>query len=399
MSLLLRFLGGPRDRFAAEALRVIGRVPGVVGARYDPEQFAIAVQRQGHAKPAWLFLSNVYGECQGASRVERRERLERLARIGDGADEDQTWESVRDRLRPVLRPVTFAQVGVRGVVAPIRRPALPYLAEFVVVDHPESMSYVTPARLEEWKVTVEEVFRAARENLQVIAEPSLRAQSPARNTIVRMVDTGDGYFTSLLLAAGWVAGMASRLGSPILVFVPDTTTVMLVPVPDGEADGLFALAESEYREAVRSLSPAAYTCDEHGNVAPYALATGHPHHVAARRAQVLLALAEYGAQTHWLSKEYQEANFPVQVGALRAFEVPGGSPVTTATWTRATTILLPEADLISFVEDDVEHLRVPWQRVAQAVRLQPEPLLTPARYRVEDWPPPSIMDALANPLS
>jgi hypothetical protein len=397
MGLLHRFIPRPRDRFAAEVLRVVERAPGVTGARYDPAQFAIAVRRHGRTEPAWIFLSNAYGECLGASRAERRDRLERLVRILVGPDEPETWESVQNRLRPVLRPVTFGQIGVRGAVPPLRRPALPYLAEYVVVDQPESMSYVTPGRLETWGVTVEEVFRTARANLETIAHRSLQDQPPEPNTMVRMVDTGDGYFTSLLLAPGWLVGMAHRFGSPILVFVPDTNTVLILQAPLGAAGDLFTMVEEQYRQAVRSLSPMAYTTNDRGSVVAYAPPAGHPHHLAARRAEVVLALSEYGAQTQWLAKEYQDAGIPVHVGALRAFEMPGSAPVTLATWTHATTTLLPEADFISFVKDASEHFRVPWQRVAQLVDLQPEPLLAPARYRVGDWPPSSVMSALAEP--
>ncbi len=389
-----RLTGSPRDGFAAQALRVARRCQGVTDARYDAEKFAIAVWRQGTREPVWLFLSNVYGDCKGAPRAERRQRIERLLQIIMRPTDADTWESAQSRLRPVLRAVTFAQGGVAGMVPPISRPALPYLNELVVVDHPDSMAYVTPQRLESWGVSVEEVFAAARANLAELAERSLRGKAPSPNELVRMVDTGDGYFTSMLLAPGWLAGISERMGTPVVAFVPDTNTVLLCTLPTTGLGKLYELVEQEYGQAVRSLSPVGYTTDARGTVVPYAPPEGHPDFVAARRAEVVLAASEYGTQTQWLSEQYEKAGIEVFVAKLIAASRPGEPAITAATWTDGISTLLPRAQYIAFVRDNVAELRVPWEAVADLVGLQPEPLLSPARYRVDGWPPAEVIDAL-----
>ncbi|GIH14004.1 hypothetical protein Raf01_21760 [Rugosimonospora africana] len=365
----------------------------MVSAQYDREAFAIAVRRPGAREPIWIYLSNVYAECAGASRSERRERIDRLIRIMAEPHVDEAWESVRPKLRPVLRPVTFGQAGVTGVVPPISRAALPLLRELVVIDQPESMAYVGPSRLDAWGVTVDEVFDAARANLTQISDEWLRHDWPGDDALIRMIDTGDGYFTSLLLAPDWLAEVSRRAGKPVVAFVPDTNTVLLCDVAGGGLAALYEMVEKEYGEAIRGLSPVGYVAGPDGRVVPYA-PVDHADRVAARRAEVLLAATEYGAQTQWLAKQYDQAGIDVYVGRLLAVARPGEPAVTVATWTDGITSLLPEAQYISFVGDGGPGPRVPWRVVAELVGLEPEPLLAPARYRVSAWPPPEVMAEL-----
>ena len=397
MGILRRFFGGPKDAFAAEARKIASRAPGVTGVRYDKADFALAVFRSGHRQPVQVFLDNVYGECQGLTAAQRRQQIARLVRIMLTPDQDGGWEASRERLRPVLRPVSFGQVGVTGMVPPISRAALPYLRELVVVDRPESMAYVAPEQVVSWGVTADEVFAQARANLDEIAQVSLDGDWPGPDALIRMIDNGDGYYTSLLLARGWLAGVSARVGAPVMAFVPDVRTVMLCAVPsgDGEVAKLYELVGREYQEAVRSLSPVGYVAGEDGRVVPYSPTVDGRDRSAVRRAEITLALAEYGAQTSWLRRQYEQANVDVFVAALVAASKPDEPPFTVATWTDGVTSLLPEAQYISFVrEGETGLLLVPFSVVAELIDLRPEPLLSPVRYRVESWPAPDVMDRL-----
>ncbi|WP_155373783.1 hypothetical protein [Catellatospora vulcania] len=394
MGLLGRLFGSPRDRFAAEALRITRRTPGVLRVAYDPAKFAIAAWRDGTTSPVWIYLSNVFAECEGAGAAGRRERITQLVRIIMTPRADETWPQVRHRLRPVLRAETFGQAGPMGMVPPLSRAALPHLRELVVVDSPESMAYVTPPRLDEWEVTADEVFAAARENLQRIAERSLNRGWPDAGALIRMVDTGDGYFTSLLLAPGWLAGISEAMQAQVVAFVPDVNTVLLCPVGEGGMPSLFSLIESEFNEATRGVSPVGYVAGERGRVTVYAPPPGHPDHVPARRAQVVLAHTEYGAQTRWLASQYAEHDIDVFVAALIAAARPDEPAITVTTWTDGITSLLPEADFVAFVRDGETWGRVPWHEVARLAELTPVPLLAPTRYQVGGWPAPEVMAQL-----
>jgi hypothetical protein len=388
-------LGQPsRRRFAAQALRIVRRMPGVRAATFDPDKFAIALSRDDGGAAAWLYLSNIYQEAADAPAARRRERLEQLVRIMTAPRSEDSWDAVRERLRPVLRGQTFGQAGPPGMQPPLSRPALPFLHELVVVDHKDAMAYVTAARLDEWGVSADEVFAAARENLAGIARRSLDGPwSGDDSAMITMIDDGDAYFTSLLLAPGWLAGVSERVGSPMLAFAPDNHTLVLCAPPD-DLGPLYDLVETHFKEASRSVSPVGYVAGPDGRTVPYAPPPGHPHEYAVRRAEAVLAASEYGAQTAWLTTQYAEAGLDIHVGELLAVAPPEGPAETIATWTDGVATLLPAARSIAFVRDGGVVLRVPWARVAAEVDLSPEPLLAPPRYRVESWPAADVMERL-----
>jgi hypothetical protein len=383
-------------RFATLALRVARRTPGVQRAEYHARDFMLEIHRTGEGGPARLFLSNIFRETAGASRGQRQERLATLLRVLAAEPPEETWASARAKLRPVLRPATFGTTGQVGMRPPLSRPALPFLNELVVVDQPEAMAYVVAHQLETWGVPAEAIFAAARENLAEPARRTLDGPWPGERSLITMVDDGDAYFTSLLLAPGWLAGVAEQLGGPVLAFVPDNHHLLLCPLPDGSVDPLYAMVENHFTEAVRALSPVGYVAAADGRVVAYQPPAGHPHHAATRRAAAVLAATEYTTQTEWLAEQYAEAGLDLHVGPLIAVAPAGGGPAQTiATWTDGVETLLPAADTIAFVTPAAGVVfRAPWPVVADHTGLRPEPLLSPVRYRVGGWPPADVMAAL-----
>jgi hypothetical protein len=382
------------DRFAAEALGIARRTPAVADARYDRAQFAVIAWPVGQREPIWVYLSNVYRDCAGAGPEERHEALTRLFHAMLAPPTPRDWDEVRPRLRPVLRPATFAQAPTPGIRPPLCRPALPYLSEFVVIDQPESMAYVGPDSLDEWGLEPADVFAVARENMAAAAEHSLTTDWAEPGALFRLVEDGDTYVGSLPLVPGWLAEVSRRMGGQAIAFLPDTGSALLCAVRPGHLDAIYEMVEEDYRNATRPLSPVGYVSDEAGRVVPYRPPAGHPDHLAARRAEVVLATTEYEAQATWLTGLYQENGVDVHVAKLMAVAEPGRPPFTLAVWSDGVTGLLPEADHIAFMGSGGRGPTVPWRVVAELVELWPEPLLEPPRYRVDDWPSPEVMDEL-----
>lgn len=392
VGLLDRLGGSPERRFGALALRAARRTPGVDRAEFHTGDFAIDIYRSGDGSHARLFLGNVFRETAGAPRAERVERLRTVLRVLAAEPPEETWPAVAAKLRPVLRPATFGTTGQVGMRPPLARPALPFLNELVVVDHPEAMAYVVAHQLESWGTEPAEVFAAAHGNLADLARRSFHGPWPAERSTIRLIDDGDAYFASLLLAPGWLAEVAERTGGPVLAFAPDNHTLLLSPLND-DVRPLYELVESQYTEAVRPLSPVGYTAAADGRVTPYAPPPGHPHHAAARRAAVVLAATEYATQTEWLAGQYAANDVGLHVGVLLAVApAGGGAPQTVAPWTAGVPALLPEADSVAFVRPGAGvDFRVPWPLVAERAGLRPQPLLSPVRYRVDDWPPADVL--------
>ncbi|WP_432827758.1 hypothetical protein [Dactylosporangium sp. CA-092794] len=398
MGLLDRLRGTPHDRFARRVLTAM-RDAGVAQARYLPEQFAIEVRRDPAAtSPAIAYLGNLYRECERTGRAERRERIAAfLEAVIYNPGAPSSWTDVAPLLRPLLRTVTFG-MGVQGTAPrPLRRPAWPYVAEFVVVDQPTSIMYVTGKQAQEWGVPESTVFDRARRNMDELAARTAGADDPGDmpgpRALIRMVETGDAYWASHLFVDGWLAGQRLRLGGRPLMFVPDTTGALLVTLGAGDTpDGmgkLFELVETEYREAARPITPMAFTVDDTGAVVPYLAPPGDPMYELTHRTEVLAASAEYGAQArHLISEAF--------VAACTVAQRPDGSVFTVASWADGVDTLLPRADYVALASDGADPFFVAWDAVAREVDLEPEPDLVPERFRLREWPHPGVVERLRN---
>jgi hypothetical protein len=387
-----RLFGSARDRFGREVAARIRQIDSVTESVYEAREFRVAFRRSGDSQRGYAYLENAFRECQGVSAEERESRMTRLVSIAAAAPVSDDWETVRPPLRPVLRSAVFG-IDQGPVKAPLNRPALPYLAEFVVIDTATAMGYVNTGHATRWGVDVEEVFAAARSNMADIALSSLDRKRTGAGP-VRFVDDGDSYFASLLLMDGWLAGMGVRLGAPPLAFVPSQSNGLEVLGVGGpiELNALLKVAVDEYQEAVRPISPVPYTVNEDGDVVPYEVPRDHPSWQAIRHAQVVLAANTYTPQTGYLKALYEREEVDVFISTLQCFRTPGGTDITVATWSDDLVSLLPEAHYVAFPgQEEGSTFLVPWAVVAAEAGLVPEEGFSPPRYRVGDWPDAATM--------
>ncbi|WP_432988111.1 hypothetical protein [Dactylosporangium sp. CA-233914] len=396
MGLFDRLRGTAEERFARRVLGAM-RDAGVARARYLPDQFAIEVHRDSADDPGTIaYLGNIFRECERAGRGEQRERIAAfLAAIIYHPGAPESWEGVAPLLRPLLRTATFGLGVARSGPGPLRRPAWGHLAEFVVVDQPTSLLYVTPKQLQDWGVTEQAVFDRARRNMTELArrtsEASEASEAPGPRSLIRMVESGDAYWASHLFVEGWLASLRSRVGGQPLLFVPDTTGVMLVgrgaeDTPDSLGK-VFALVEQEYHEAARPISPMAFTVDDSGTVVPFLPPPGDPLHEIAHRTEVIIASSEYAAQAQHLESD-------AFVAACTVVQRSDETLFTVASWADKVDTLLPRADFVAFSADGAETFFVPWAAVEREVDLEPEPGLDPPRYRLREWPHPGVIERL-----
>jgi hypothetical protein len=378
-----------RDRFAAETLDVLLALDTVVEAFYVPGEFRIDFLRQGADARAQVYLGNTYAECAGASAEERANRIAKLATVATLPDLPQQWAEIRPLLRVVLRQATFGQGEATAEKVPLARPAMPLLAELVVIDQPTAMRYVTVGEPAKWGVTADEVFAAARNNLATaafgLADGGEPAAAPAA---VRLVESGDDYYSSLPLLPGWLAAMSRMAGGAPLAFVPDHAGLLLVgrSADDASLVPLIDMVADEFAQGVRRISPVPYTVDEAGTVVPFDVPRDHPAWSALRRAQVLLAGDVYSQQAKQLRNAYERDLVDVYVASLVRVTAPSdGHVFTVAPWADGMASSLPYADYIGLGAADASFL-VPFDVAVAELGLTPEPGLNPPRYRVGPWP-------------
>ncbi|GIH01990.1 hypothetical protein Rhe02_00570 [Rhizocola hellebori] len=397
MGLFDRLKGDPRRRFAKQVLRFVLRA-GVARAWIDEEKFAIGYERSLGDAPAWLFLNNSYQECQGESDAFIEHRISTLVDVVlNQPPLPETWDSVRDVLRPVLRGATFG-MGAPSADAKklLARPALPYLREHVVIDTPTAMAYVMEDSVAKWRVTADQVFAAAHENLHARANLGMEpdGDDDEGRRVLRFIDSGDAYFASMILLEGWLAGLAPRVGGRPIAFVPDNNTLIVTCDDPAGMAALLELVEGEYNEAARSISPVAYTVDGSAAVIPYPASATHPAHHHVHRSTIILAANEYGAQKHWTEKAHQREGIDVYVAEFTVGQRPDESLFSYTVWAAPVDTLLPQADYVAFADTDQEAFWVPWKVLTEFVGLIPVEDMNPTRFRVRQWPDPSIVEQL-----
>jgi hypothetical protein len=387
-----RLRGSDEDRFARQVLRAI-KEGGAAEAWYEPDQFAILYRREGtEAKPAVAYLGNLYRECAGGDRAYRDQQIARYVRaVVLHPKLPETWDTVAPLLRPVMRPVGFGNNPHGPGMVPVSRPVLPYVREYVVIDQPDSMAYLTAMRLDSLGVGAEVVFDTARENL--LRQHGMPGTQPGETgpALIRLVEDGTAYWSSCLLLDGWLAAFADRVGGRPVAFMADNSGVLITSDQADALRAVYKLVEEEYREASRPLSPQGYTVDGAGRLVPYAVPDGHPVAPAVHRASCILAATAYLQQRGELGARYGDRMF---VAELLLAERPDGSMFSVATWSHDVDTLLPRADFVGFSSDS-ERFFVPWDVVAdEAAPLLAEEGVAPDRYRVRSWPPPATMDSL-----
>lgn len=296
-----------------------------------------------------------------------------------------TWEEAEESLLPVLRPVTQP-----ASAAPIRRGIAPLLHSLVAMDLPEVRVFVTPEHLARWRAPADLAFAQAAANL------------PAGTGLVRRpdglweLDSDDGYEASRLVLPGFLAAFEGRVNGRPVAVAPHARRLLIAG--SAEIDQLWAileLAAREWRAEGDPVSPVAYVADARGALAPWQPPKEAPEALRASVGASIRALAQREHARHrevLATRGVEVAAYEVAMAAER--DVP--SPYAFTRWTRGSTALLPEVDVVVLTDPAIGPLlAVPaeavWRIAGAHLERLPEtvPLL-----RARSWPDPSMLAAL-----
>ncbi|MFI6957371.1 hypothetical protein ACIBJI_28370 [Nocardia sp. NPDC050408] len=326
----------------------------------------------------------------------------------------RTWAEVRPLLRPILRPTTYKQAALDNLLHRrpeadeidtrfVSRPAFPFVDELVAIDLPNTRSVINYSTLAMWPVSTDEVFAAARENLEAIAQP----HNPRGNAILTRTDRdGDAYLTSWPLAPGWLASFSQRYaGRRPVVFMPDIDTLIVVPDIPHLLARIYRQVEQQYVDARHRLSPQGYTLDEDNAVVPFDRAGRHEQHRTAVRAGYRLAIEEYAAQADWLNealeRDLEFTHCGLQMAIVGEVKLAGTDtrPYTYTIWGKGVDYLLPAADYIMFASTDADNNAVPVCTVPLTAALEitglaPIPGMSPIRFEARFWPDETMLTQL-----
>jgi hypothetical protein len=378
-------LPSSEELFTAEVETALRENP-IVGSVTRGGDFSLLVGRDQGTHT--LFLRNVFAETRDMAPAERAARVQRFISVVRSPPEDElSFEAARGRLVPLLRHATvFHRIDGGKLRVAIQRPFAPFLIECVGVDAEDSIGYLTESQLENWNVSAEAAFRAARETAAAAFAPGdIRPYGSERGFALWHVAKDDSYESSRLLVPGWLAGFASRVSGRPVAIVPARSRVIVGG--DGNEACLRFLIEAanrEYLASPRSITPALYTIGEGGAVVPLLLPPGHPLAGEVALGHVSLAATEYKTQQDVLQAKLGEETFVATYRGFRKGELVSSF----TTWSEDVPSLLPEAAEIAIVPSGGDHFRVPWTTALTVVGdgLRREPGLDPPRWRTGRWP-------------
>jgi hypothetical protein len=278
-----------------------------------------------------------------------------------------------------LRRVTH---GLGGP-ALLRRRALPYLDEVVLVEDPHAyLDDTHPAR---WGMTAEEIFAAARSSMACVPD-DIQGASALGRSLIHVPDNGGGTTIARILLDGWLASFAGRLSGRPVAFIPSNLMLLICAYEPTLVRHLFQLAGEEYDRTARPVSPMGYTFDARGRITVYEPPKGHPAHGLAgmARRRLLVSVTE---QQRCVLDDPRLADVTL---ATR----PDGSAFTTATWELGSDVLLPKVDFAGLAEPGERPFFVPWAVLAEVDLLVEEIDYRPARFRTPARPPSAALGYL-----
>ncbi|MEV6136246.1 hypothetical protein AB0L63_09315 [Nocardia sp. NPDC051990] len=324
-----------------------------------------------------------------------------------------TWAEVRPLLRPILCPTTYKQAARDDLLHRwpeaaeidtrfLSRPAFPFVDELVAIDLPDARSVINYSTLALWSVSADEVFAAARENLESLVQP----HDPRGNAILTRTDRdGSAYLTSWPLAPGWLASFSRRYAGRLVVFIPDIDTLIVVPDIPHLLARIYRQVEQQYVDARHRLSPQCYTLDADDTVVSFDRAGRHEQHRTAVRAGYRLAMWEYAVQAHWLNRALQRdlefTRYDLEMAIVGEIKLAGTDthPFTYTVWGQSVDYLLPAADYISFASTDADNNAVPFCTVPLTAALEITgltliPAMSPIRFEARFWPDETMLTQL-----
>jgi hypothetical protein len=236
---------------------------------------------------------------------------------------------------------------------------------------------------EKWGVSLEEAFKAAKDNLWEKTDPNRFA---GQNGVYHG-EWADSYDSSRMLLTEVIYRLSVD-GDPV-AFVPNRDQLWVTGTND--VAGLTALlkagAESHFKQG-HPLSPDLYVLLD-GTWKLYV-----PEDQSLR--DLLLPIKrqrdaiDYSQQQGLLNDIHKLEEIDIFVAGYKIFEREDGTAYSACIWTNGIDSLLPQAENIAFLADleGKDHFVVPWDAAVSVVGslLEQEPGLMPIRYRVRQFP-------------
>ncbi|HEV3458859.1 MAG TPA: hypothetical protein VHG32_20090, partial [Thermoanaerobaculia bacterium] len=286
------------------------------------------------------------------TRPWRRSWLVRgfLAGVLDAStDLPSSWEAARERVLPAVRHRSYVEACRLSELAeggepkgPAFEPVAGGIVKLLAYDAPTFMALPTATTQQAWGVSLGEALAQPVLNLERVSEP--RWSSPARGVYVS--GWQDDYDGSRILSERALRGLTVE--GAMVALIPDRNCFVVTGLGDVEALRTaleFAAGRANPRPV--SMIPLVRSCPGWETLE---LAPSHPCYALWRRLVLEEKAQLYGQQKKELEALFARLGRDVFVASFMVTEEPGGHLWSRCTWTAGAVSLLPETDLIGFVD-------------------------------------------------
>lgn len=218
---------------------------------------------------------------QSASTLEMlvREQFDISFRDTAPAATDLPWEEARNYLMPQLMPAEFLRMAP---VELVHRPLVEGVVTGVVIDSGPNYQYVNVEGRDRWDIDVNNIFKAAFENLHQRSQGIEMMAFPGENGFF-IVNTGDGFDAVRLLSPEMRDVVAEHIGLPFYAGIPNRDFLVCWSANSDEEfqDKMRQQISTDFDEQPYPLCGKALIVSEDGDIEIAAMAEWDPRSINA----------------------------------------------------------------------------------------------------------------------
>lgn len=381
---------GDRDRFAARVMERLKERGWPHPMRYDRSQFQLLLGGEGGS----LYLGNIFRDWLKFPKAERVAQLDNAIAFVFEFGADDSWDAVRDRLLPLVRPRAFFENAdlspdydwTSGAIR-AQKPLAGPLSIVLAIDRPSSMALVGGAVWQEWGHPFDEVLGIALDNL--------RARSPCRferqSEGYYLSTFGDWHDASRILLPDLLRQLDLH-GDPVAIAIVREGLVVAGSEDLAALNAMADFAEASFLDATRPISRAPLVF-RHGEWRPFE--PEDPALVKLKAQWARQRAWDYGQQAELLEPHLADVQLDRFVAPLEIVR-DGADLRTWTSWTSDAKPLLPKADAVVLMESNGRVLPRLWADVeAVCGPFRAEGATYPQRYSGLGWPDPQTLQRLA----
>jgi hypothetical protein len=392
MSLIDKVFSGKPSRpdFAEMIVRALHEA-GV--EKVDQSESDFSLKMEGGAT---IFLGNVYANFCAAPRKARQsivsEFVAAAASITQLSSLPSDFAAVKPNLMPVIRDAAYFSIvrlmnRKNGIDDPDPEVVLKNLAGGLVVglayDTERNIASIGRSSFAPWSVSLDEAFKAAKENLWEKTDPNRLA---GQDRVYRG-EWADSYDSSRILLTELIYRLSVD-GDPV-AFIPNRDLLWVTGT--NNSAGLAAILkdglESHFKQG-HPLSPDLYVLED-GTWKVYV-----PEDKSLRELWMKIKrqrdAIDYAQQQKLLNEIHEIEDIDIFVASYKIYERKDGFAYSACVWTDGIDSSLPRSENIAFMAnvENPEYFVVPWEAAAPVVGdlLELEPDLVPVRYRARQFP-------------